>query len=81
MGNKNDIKATVSELICSALNLDPAELARAQTLREIRSVDSINMVRAIARIEDHFDIELDDDLVFEIRTLDDLVAEVERQCE
>jgi acyl carrier protein len=30
----------------------------------------------MARIEDHFDIELEDDLVFEVTTLDELVSAV-----
>lgn len=78
MKTSTEIKVDISRLICETLNIQLAELESAKELREIQSVDSINLVRAIASIEDHFDIELDDELVFEVKTLDELVAAVQK---
>jgi acyl carrier protein len=68
--------ATIAKIICDTLQISPATLAATQNLRQLEKVDSINLVRVMARIEDHFDIELEDDLVFEVTTLDELVAAV-----
>ena len=68
--------ATITKIICDTLQISPATLAATQNLRQLEKVDSINLVRVMARIEDHFDIELEDDLVFEVTTLDELVAAV-----
>jgi len=70
------VKATITKIICDTLQISPDTLAATQNLRQLEKVDSINLVRVMARIEDHFDIELEDDLVFEVTTLDELVAAV-----
>ena len=71
-----DIRAMITTIICDTLQISPATLTATQNLRQLEKVDSINLVRVMARIEDHFDIELDDDLVFEVTTLDELVSAV-----
>ena len=71
-----EITATITKIICDSLQISQATLAATQNLRQLEKVDSINLVRVMARIEDHFDIELEDDLVFEVTTLDELVAAV-----
>jgi acyl carrier protein len=71
-----EIAATITKIICDSLQISPATLAATQNLRQLEKVDSINLVRVMARIEDHFDIELEDDLVFEVTTLDELVVAV-----
>jgi len=70
------ITASITTIICDTLQISPATLAATQNLRQLEKVDSINLVRVMARIEDHFDIELEDDLVFEVTTLDELVSAV-----
>jgi acyl carrier protein len=70
------IKATITKIICDTLQISPDTLAATHNLRQLEKVDSINLVRVMARIEDHFDIELEDDLVFEVTTLDELVSAV-----
>jgi acyl carrier protein len=72
----SEIKQAVSKIICDVLKVSPATLADTENLRQLESVDSINLVRVMARIEEHFDIELEDELVFEVTTLDELVAAV-----
>jgi acyl carrier protein len=71
-------RASITKIICDTLQISPATLAATQNLRQLENVDSINLVRVMARIEDHFDIELEDDFVFEVTTLDELVAAVGR---
>jgi len=76
MGEIAAITASITKIICDTLQISPATLAATQNLRQLEKVDSINLVRVMARIEDHFDIELEDDLVFEVTTLDELVSAV-----
>ncbi len=77
MATTSELKTDISRIICETLHIQNAELEGAKDLRDIQSVDSVNLVRAIAQIEDHFDIELDDDLVFEVKTFDELVSAVD----
>ena len=72
----NELRRSICEIISKELNIAPALLEKNVNLREIGSVDSINLVRVIARIEDQFDVELDDDVVFKVTTVDDLVNAV-----
>jgi acyl carrier protein len=72
------LRTIISRIICETLEITPAALEQTQNLRQLESVDSINLVRVIARIEEQFDVVLDDDLVFEVTTLDELVSAVAR---
>ena len=72
---EGDLKARIRQIICDVLQISPVAFVT-ENLRELESVDSINLVRVMARIEEHFDIEIEDELVFEVTTLDELVATV-----
>ena len=62
------------------LNISPTLLETNVNLRELENVDSLNLVRIIARIEERFDVELDDSLVFSVTAIDDLVQSVNALC-
>lgn len=71
-GNLDDVVHAIREIACRELSIAPAELDPTAPLRSITRVDSIRILRAVVGIEAHFDVELDDELVFNVRTLEDL---------
>jgi acyl carrier protein len=71
-----EIRGTIVGFIHDELKLSPGRIAAATNLRELPGAESVKILRVIARIERAFDIELEDEIVFRIERLDDLVREV-----
>jgi len=72
-----DIERTIVGFVCDELKLEPAELGVDVNLRELPGVESVKVLRVIARIERQFDCELDDEVVFRVETVQELVGAVE----
>lgn len=72
------ILRTVTEIAISETGLPAAELTTDADLRAMAGVDSVRVLRMIARIERTFDIELEDEDVFGMSTLAEVTAVVER---
>jgi len=60
----DDIVATVTAIAATELGLPAASLRPDADLREIEGMDSVKVLRMIAKIEQAYDIELDDEVVF-----------------
>lgn len=73
-----DITRTVTEVVAEILDRPVDALSPDTDLRGVEGADSIKVVRIIAKIEQTFDIELEDDEIFGINTIDEVVALVER---
>ncbi|MCX4091580.1 acyl carrier protein [Nocardia sp. alder85J] len=74
----DDILATVTDIAAAETGLPTAELGPQVDLRGLAGVDSVRVLRMIARIERTYDIELEDEDVFGMSTLADVVTVVER---
>ncbi|MFC9967363.1 acyl carrier protein [Nocardia ignorata] len=72
------ILRAVTEIAISETGLPAAELTPDADLRAMAGVDSVRVLRMIARIERTFDIELEDQDVFGMSTLAEVTAVVER---
>ncbi|MFC4128748.1 acyl carrier protein [Nocardia rhizosphaerae] len=72
------ILRTVTEIALSETGLSATELTPDADLRGMAGVDSVRVLRMIARIERAFDIELEDSDVFGMSTLAEVTAVVER---
>lgn len=48
-----------------------------QRITELPGIDSLKLVRVVAACEEHWDIELDEDELFEIQTAEDLCDLIE----
>ena len=69
-----DLTRTVTEVVAELLGR-PADALRPDTdLRAVEGADSIKVVRIIAKIEQVFDIELEDEDVFGVNTIDQVVT-------
>jgi acyl carrier protein len=74
--NAEQVSPEITEIICGVLELDPGLLQASTLLRELPGVESIKVLRIITRIEARYAVELDEQVVFNVGTLDELVQEV-----
>ncbi|MFF0543592.1 acyl carrier protein [Nocardia thailandica] len=72
------ILATVTEIATAETGLPAEVLTPDADLRAMAGVDSVRVLRMVARIERSFDIELDDADVFALSSLADVVRVVEK---
>lgn len=78
MTSTADILRTVTEIAAAETGIPAAELRPDADLRGMEGVDSVRVLRMVARIERAFDIELEDEQVFGLSSLDDVVTVVDR---
>ena len=62
------------ELAAAELKIEPAEIAGETVLKQLPGADSVRLMRIVARAEREFDLEFEDEDIFKVRTLDELVA-------
>ncbi|MFF0488199.1 acyl carrier protein [Nocardia sp. NPDC003482] len=72
----DDILRTVTEIAASETGIPASELTPDADLRGMAGVDSVRVLRMIARIERAYDIELDDEDVFGLSTLSQVATVV-----
>jgi acyl carrier protein len=74
--DRAEIVAAVTEIVAGELGVDPAVIAADADLRSVEGADSIKVLRMIARVEQRYDIELDDADVFAVSTVDEVASVV-----
>lgn len=74
----DDILRTVTEIAVAETGLSASELTPDADLRAMAGVDSVRVLRMIARIERIYDIELEDEDVFGTATLAEVAVVVGR---
>ncbi len=67
------IEAVVRAFLAEELKITPDAIGPLTDLRELPRADSVKLLRAVARIERHYGIELADDAVFSVRTIEQMV--------
>jgi acyl carrier protein len=72
----SEITETVTEIAAAELGVPAAGLAPDTDLRAIEGIDSVKVLRMIARIERKYDVELSDEDVFALTTIDGTAAAV-----
>ncbi|WP_067562461.1 acyl carrier protein [Nocardia acidivorans] len=73
-----EILRTVTEIAVAEIGLPESVLLPDADLRGMAGVDSVRVLRMIARIERRYDIELDDQDVFGTSTLAEVAAVVDK---
>lgn len=71
------ITAEILQVIAQYSETPSAELLAAESLEEL--VDSMARIEIIFELEDKFDVEIEDDEVLNINTVDDIIDCVERR--
>lgn len=72
----SEITTSVIEIVADVLSTDAADLRPDTDLRAVEGADSIKVLRIIAKIEQRYDIELDDEDVFGVSTVEQVAAVV-----
>jgi acyl carrier protein len=76
--NIETITNEIQSLFCSSLNLSASQVEVTENLRELPGIESIKVLRIVAKIEKKYDIELDDDVVFRTNTIEEIAQAVTR---
>lgn len=72
------VATTVTEIVAAELGRAPETLRGDTDLRAVEGADSIKVLRMIAKIEQTYGIELEDDDIFGLATIDEVVAVVDK---
>ncbi|WP_067865171.1 acyl carrier protein [Nocardia shimofusensis] len=78
MTDTAEILRTVTEIALAETGIPAAELRPETDLRGMAGVDSVRVLRMVAKIERTFDIELEDQDVFGLSSIEDVVTVVDR---
>ena len=73
-----DIKDKVIEIVAECLELEPSAVNCELELFDMEGYDSMRSVMILSKIEDHFDIMVPEDDIFDITTIDAWVDEIEK---
>lgn len=71
-----EVTTTVIEIVAEVLGVDAADVAPDTDLRTVEGADSIKVLRIIAKIEQRYDVELDDADVFGVSTVEQVARVV-----
>lgn len=67
-----DTKDLVRQLLAEELKLEPASIGDTSDVRALPGVDSVKIVRVVAKIERSYGLEFDDDDIFQLVTIEDI---------
>lgn len=68
----------LASIICTELENPGLALEAATVIRELPGIESMKVLRIIAKIERKFGVELDDEVVFNIGTFGDLMGALDK---
>lgn len=72
------IRATVTEIVAAEAKVPVEELTPQTDVTKLEGADSVKVLRMVAKIEQKYDIELEDEDVFGVTTIDQVVTVVEK---
>ncbi|MBH0776536.1 acyl carrier protein [Nocardia bovistercoris] len=76
--SRDEILRTITAIAVAETGIAETELRPDVDLRGLAGVDSVRVLRMVAKIERAYDIELEDEQVFDMASLDDVVAVVDQ---
>lgn len=79
MTESNEIGQTVRSMVSEELNIPLDDLQLDTNLRELQGVESIKVLRIVTKLERMYDIELDDETVFQVSTIQELADAIEKE--
>jgi acyl carrier protein len=72
MQDTSDIAKNISALVSQELKIPHEQIEPTTNLRELPGVESIKVLRIIAKLERAYGVELEDELVFRVKTVQEL---------
>jgi len=76
VSESNELYTFVATTIAQELKIDAVQLTPTLDLRSIAGIESIKVLRIICKVEQKYDVELEDDAVFRANTIQDIVDAV-----
>jgi len=71
---REQVASVVRELLGQELKIVPSDITDDAVLKELPGADSVRLVRVVSRLERHWDKEFEDEAVFDLRKVDELVS-------
>jgi acyl carrier protein len=75
---RDELLRTITGIVCAEFGIPADRAAPDLDLREVEGASSVKVLRAISKIERHYDIELEDEDVFGLKSINDVVGVVEK---
>jgi acyl carrier protein len=74
---RSEIQRTVTEIVAAEFGIPVERCAPDLDLREVEGASSVKVLRAISKVEQRYDIELEDADVFSFTCVNDVVGAVD----
>ncbi|WP_326950601.1 MULTISPECIES: acyl carrier protein [unclassified Amycolatopsis] len=75
---REDIASVTAEYLAGELKIPTGEIAATDVLRDLPGADSMKMLRVVAKLERRWDVEFEDEEIFAVKTVDELVTLVRK---
>ncbi len=72
------IAAITTEYLATELKISLAEIGDTDVLKELPGADSMKLLRVVSKLERHWDVEFDDEAIFAVKTVEELVTLVHK---
>jgi acyl carrier protein len=69
----DDILTRVTEVVARELSIDPTEVVPEASFQDDLGADSLDLVELIMAIQEEFDVNINDEMAAEIKTVQDVV--------
>lgn len=79
MTSISNIKTTIRETICQELQIEPQVISDQASLRDMPGIESLKFLRVILCIEERYNVELEEQVVFSVNTIEELAIAVADQ--
>jgi acyl carrier protein len=73
MKSREEIEAVLKDIFKKTLNIEPERIKPGAALRDELNLDSLDMIEVVYEIEERFDVQIPEEKVREITTLDQIV--------
>ena len=73
MPTSEEISETVKEIFQKTLKIEPENIKPETNLKDDLNLDSLDMIEVVYEVEDHFDVQIPEESIKEIRTFQQVV--------
>jgi acyl carrier protein len=73
MSSPEEIAEEVKKIFQKTLKVEPDKLKPETVLKDDLSLDSLDMIEVVYEVEDHFDVQIPEDSIKQIRTFQQVV--------